>query len=132
MTGTEINLPEPKKANPTTSGFTWLATILACAYFIWTGISLYHSTPSFIALFSSMGVDMPLSTRIVIGTYRFLYPALFGGMTALVVLKQFFIREKWANLGITFMATVLVGLSSDAIVRALYHPINDLVEKVGK
>jgi type II secretory pathway component PulF len=132
MTGPEINLPESKKANASKSVFTWLATILACAYFIWTGIFLYHSTPAFTALFSSIGVDIPLSTRIVIRTYRFLYPALFGGMTVLMILKQFFVREKWASLSITFMATVLAGLASDEIVRALYHPINDLVEKVGK
>ena len=40
---------------------------------------LYLSTPKFIDLYSSLGVELPLATRIVIGTYRFGHPLWFGG-----------------------------------------------------
>jgi hypothetical protein len=56
------------------SVFTWIATALACAYIVWTGTMLYLSTPIFINMFMSMGVELPLATRILIATYRLGYP----------------------------------------------------------
>jgi Na+/H+-translocating membrane pyrophosphatase len=133
MAATEIDLVKPSETPRTTSVLTWLASLLACAYFAWMGISLYRSTAVFIDMFSSMGVDLPLSTRIVVTSYHFLYPVLFGGMAVLVITKQFFVREKrWVSVSITLMAMVLVSLISEVITSTLYRPINDLIEKLGK
>jgi hypothetical protein len=93
---------------------------------------LYLSTPKFIDLYSSIGVELPLATRIVIGTYRFGYPLWFGGATALVITKQFFVREKWPNLSISLVAVVIVDIISRTAVWALYRPIFDLTEKLNK
>lgn len=114
------------------SVFTWTATALACAYIVWSGTMLYLSTPRFIDLFSSMGLELPLPTRIVIATYRFGYPLWFGGATALVIAKQFFVREKWPNLSISLMAVVMVDILSRTVVWALYRPIFDMTEKLNK
>jgi hypothetical protein len=112
--------------------FTWAATVLACAYMVWSGTMLYLSTPKFIDMYSSMGVELPLATRIVIATYRFGYPLWFGGATALVITKQFYVRQKWPNLSITLVAVVMVDIISRGIVWALYRPIFDLTEKLNK
>ena len=111
---------------------TWTITLLACVYFAYSGFSLYYSTGIFINMFNSMGVDLHLSTKIVIASYHFLYPVLFGGAAALVITKQFFVQQKWINLSITLATAFLVGLISNEIVRALYRPIFDLQEKLSK
>jgi hypothetical protein len=122
------------KAEPPGRGsvFTWIATILACAYILWSGTMLYLSTPRFIDLYSSLGVELPLATRIVIATYRFGYPLWFGGATALVIAKQFYVREKWPNLSISLMAVVMVDIAGRTAVWALYRPLFDLTEKLNK
>ena len=111
---------------------TWLVTILACVYIGWIGASLYYSTPIFINMYISMGVDLNLSTKILIRFYRLMYPILFGGIAALVITKQLFVRDKWISVSITLAATVAVNLSSEGIVRALYRPLFDMVEKLSK
>jgi cytosine/uracil/thiamine/allantoin permease len=125
---------EPLQANPAQRGsiFTWIATILACAYIVWTGVMLYMSTPKFVDMYNSMGVELPLSTRIVIATYRFGYPLWFGGATALVIVKQFYMREKWPNLSISLAAVVMVDIISRVIIWALYRPLFDVMEKLNK
>src|SRR5215467_3939451 len=93
--------PRLQKADPPARGsvFTWTATILACAYILWTNTMLYISTPKFIDLYSNMDIELPLPTRIVFAVYRFAYPLLFLGATALLIAKQFYVREKWISLG---------------------------------
>lgn len=93
---------------------------------------LYLSTPKFIDMYLSMGVELPLATRIVIATYRFGYPLWFGGATALVIAKQFYVGEKWPNLSISLMAVVMVDIISRTIVWALYRPLFDMAEKLSK
>jgi hypothetical protein len=112
--------------------FTWLVTLMACAYIAWLGASLYHSTRIFIDLYISSGVEFLLSTKILIAFYRFLYPIIFGGMAALLITKQFFVRDKWVSVSVTLAATLAASLIGDAIVRALYHPLFNLMEKLNK
>jgi hypothetical protein len=119
-------------SEPEARVFTWIATILACAYILWSGTMLYLSTPRFIDLYSSLGVDLPLATRIVLTVYRFAYPLLFGGATALIITKQFYVRAKWINLAITLASTLVVDIISRGTIWALYRPIFDLTEKLSK
>ncbi len=93
---------------------------------------LYLSTPKFIDMYSSMGVELPLPTKIVIATYRFGYPFWFGGATVLLIGKQFSVREKWRNLSITLATVVVVTIIENWVVRALYRPMLDMVEKLNK
>ena len=125
---------EDKSARNGRSGetLTWTATILAFGYIVWTGTALYFSTPIFINMYGSVGVDLALSTKILIGFYRLMYPVLFGGIAALVITKQFFVRDKWISVSVTLAATVAVSLISEGIVRALYRPLFDMVDKLNK
>ena len=131
MATTEPDLP---KADQPVRGsvFTWIATVLACAYIVWSGTMLYLSTTTFIDMYKSMGVELPLATRIVFAVYRFAYPLLFGGATALVIAKQFYVRAKWINLGITLAAALVVDIISQGTFWALYHPLREFTEKLNK
>jgi type II secretory pathway component PulF len=111
---------------------TWPATILAFTYIVWTGTALYFSTPIFINMYVNMGVDLTLSTKILIGFYRLMYPILFGGIAALVITKQFFVRDKWISVSVTLAATLAVSLINEGIVRALYRPLFDMGEKLNR
>jgi hypothetical protein len=122
-------LPLPK---PEARVFTWTATVLACAYIVWSGTMLYLATPNFINMYSSMGVDLPLATRIVSAVYRFAYPLLFGGATALIIAKQFYVRAKWINLCITLASALVVDIISRGTIWALYRPLFDVMEKLNK
>jgi cellulose synthase/poly-beta-1,6-N-acetylglucosamine synthase-like glycosyltransferase len=128
--------PEPglQKADPPVRGsvFTWIATILACAYILWSGTMLYLATPRFADLYSSLNAELPLPTRIVLAVYRFAYPLLFLGATALVIAKQFYVREKWVSLSITLGAVLVVEIMSRGTIWALYRPIFEMTEKLNK
>jgi hypothetical protein len=131
MATTQPDLP---KADPPVRGsiFTWTVTVLACAYILWTGTMLYLATPRFADLYSSLNAELPLPTRIVFAVYRFAYPLLFLGAAALIIAKQFYVREKWVNLGITLGATLVVEIMSRGTIWALYHPMFDMAEKLHK
>jgi hypothetical protein len=132
MAITKAGALEPNEIERPGNILTWTVTILASVYIGWIGASLYYSTPIFINMSSSMGVDLQLSTKILIGFYRLMYPALFGGLAALVITKQFFVRDKWISVSVTLATTVAAGLISDGIVRALYRPLFDMAEKLSK
>src|SRR5258708_13850421 len=123
---------EDKPAGNDRSGsvLTWIVTILAFGYIVWTGTSLYFSTPIFLNMYGSVGVDLHLSTRLLIGFYRLMYPILFGGIAALVITKQFFVRDKWITVSVTLAAPVAANLISEGIVSVLYRPLLDYMEKL--
>jgi len=132
MATTDVGFYKPSENNSPGNILTWVATILACAYIVWSGTMLYLSTPKFMDLYSSIGVELPLATRIVFATYRFGFPLFFGGTTALLIAKQFYVRGKWQNLSITLAALVMATIIGGGIVRALYHPLFEMAEKLNK
>jgi hypothetical protein len=109
---------------------TWIVTILACAYLGWTGFSLYRATAAFSDLYDSMNTEMRGLTLFVFHAYRWLYPSLFGGASAFLITKQFFVRKMWISLTITFVAAVVLGIVGDGIARSLYGPIWDFPQKL--
>ena len=131
MATTEPDLP---KADQPGRGsiFTWIATVLACAYIVWSGTMLYLSTTTFIDMYKSMGVELPLATKIVFAVYRFAYPVLFLGATALVIAKQFYVREKWINVGITLAAALVADIISQGTLWVLYRPLREFAEKLNR
>lgn len=83
-------------------------------------------------MFASMGAQVPVVTSFVIGNYQWFCPGLFGGAVALVIAKQFFIRNKWQNVTTTCAAMVFVVLANSAMVHALYRPLFDIMEKLNR
>ncbi len=110
---------------------TWAVSLFASAYLAWLGISLYYSTPIFLKMYASIGAELPLATRLLY-SFRWFYPLLFLGAIAVVIAKQFNVREKWRNLAITFGVFAVMEALSNAMVHALYAPLLDLMEKLAK
>ena len=132
MTTDAAGAAQGKEITKPGTPLTWAISIAACIYLLWTCAMLFYSTGVFANLFASMGVDPPLPTRIVIGTYRFTYPVLFGGAAVLVIAKQFYIREKWINISTTLGTVWVLDIIGNEIVRVLYRPLLDIMEKLSK
>ncbi|OAI57560.1 hypothetical protein AYO50_01325 [Acidobacteria bacterium SCGC AG-212-P17] len=132
MANPDVVLLKPNEIDRPGKILTWIVTVLACAYIGWVGASLYYSTPIFINMYTSMGVDLHLPIKILIGFYRVMYPILFGGMAALVITKQLFVRDKWFSVSLTLAAALAVSLIGYGIVRTLYQPLFDVMEKLNK
>ncbi|HEY5028855.1 MAG TPA: hypothetical protein VIK39_10635, partial [Candidatus Angelobacter sp.] len=86
----------------------------------------------YINMYKSMGVELLGPSWFVMQNYYWSYPILFAGAAALVIAKQFFVRQKWISLTITLAAVVVVDVVSSGIVRALYRPLLDYMEKLNK
>ncbi|MGZ4788054.1 MAG: hypothetical protein ACXVZV_10315 [Terriglobales bacterium] len=113
------------------AALTWTASLIACFYIIWTGLSLYLSLPSLINLYASIGVALPLAVRILIAGYPGLYFIIFGGASVLVIAKQFFVRDNRQSLTLTLATTLAAAIAANAMLRALYHPLLDVMNKLG-
>src|ERR1043166_613535 len=123
MASPHFSTPQPAQHDSSQNIFTWFVTILACAYVAWIGIALYRSTPVFAAMFASMGVQLPAATSFVLRNYSWYCPVLFGGAVVLLIVKQFFIRDKWKNLALILATVVLIDFAANGIVQALYRPL---------
>jgi len=127
-----VELDKNGRTDRSGTAITWLATVLACAYFLWIGWSLYQSISIFANMYASMGVELPFVIRFVIASYHWLFPVFFVGAAIAMIVKQFFVRDKWINLSITFITALAVDLAGSGIVRVLYRPLFDLMEKLSK
>jgi hypothetical protein len=132
MASPHFSTPPPAQRDSSQDILNWFVTILACAYIAWIGITLFQSTTAFAAMFASMGVQLSAATIFVMHNYFWYCPVLFGGAVALLIAKQFFIRDKWKNLALTFAAVVLIDFVANGIVQALYRPLFEIMEKLNK
>ena len=130
MTSSQTSCFQPLESAPRGTLFTWIMTIMVCAYIAWTGVSLYRSTAAFSAMYDSMDVQLQGSTWFVIHHYRWVFPSLFGSALSLLITKEVFVRRKWISLTITLATAIAIGAAGDGIVMALYAPVNHLGEKL--
>lgn len=102
---------------------TWILTILACFYIAGTGIVLYYSTSQFNGMYDSMAVETTGRAWFIFHCYRWFYPSFFGGASALLITKEFFIRRTWMNVAITLAVSTAIWISGEVMAFALYDPI---------
>lgn len=102
---------------------TWILTILACVYIAGTGIVLYYSTGQFNSMYDSMAAQMTGRAWFIFHCYRWFYPSFFGGASALLITKEFFIRRTWMNVAITLAVSTAIWISGEVMAFALYDPI---------
>jgi hypothetical protein len=108
----------------------WSASILCCLYFAWAFGSLIYFAKGFTDLYSSLGVELPAVTRIILATYRFMFPALFCADAAFVVVKEIRMTNKWASLGITLGALVAVFATVIWFKMLICYPVANFTEKL--
>ena len=79
-----------------------------------------------------MGVQLPASTRFVIANESWFYAVLFIGAAALILAKEFLIRDKRLSLGVTLMLSLLMIFAADWIRGTFLQPLLDLAEKLSR
>jgi hypothetical protein len=108
----------------------WVTTAVACLYCGWMGIYQWRATGAFGAMFEGLGSDLPTATRILI-TYRtWIYPGVFGGLVALLVAKEFIVRDKRLSTMLTFLVTIGAQFVAQWMVTVYYLPLFDLIQKL--
>ena len=109
---------------------TWIPTILACFYIAGTGIVLYYSTSVFDGMYNSMGAQITGRAWFIFHFYRWFYPSFFGGASAFLITKEFFIRWTWMSVAITLAVSVAVAIAGEIITLALYDPLKLFQERL--
>jgi hypothetical protein len=120
--------------NPTADGkglqvIAWATSVLASGYFIFMYFQTSRVIHTFADLFSGLGVDLPLNTRMVL-TSQYLLPLLFICPAVLVVGKELFMRDKKLSLATTFFVALVVVFAMGWIHSALFAPLESIVQKI--
>jgi type II secretory pathway component PulF len=113
-------------------GLAWVAALLVSLCCICTCVFLLRSTGIFRELFKGLGVELPLTTRLLIATYSWLYPLLFVGAAVLVIAKEFALRDVRSKLAATVIIFVAAVSSAGLVQYVLYLPLLELVKKLSQ
>lgn len=120
----------PSQLSPKVSRIPWLVVVVSCLYFVWVGFGFTSVLSIFSKLYGSMGVGLPLPTRILLSSRLWLLPLLFTGAAMLTIairLVEFSRRQ----LRIVGVALFLIGAVLPAlIVWSLYMPLFALIGKL--
>jgi hypothetical protein len=87
MKASEIQINRrPEKSHVRTVGFfAWFACLT-----VW--LLRFHSTGTFGEMFKGLGVHLSFVTKVLISTYIWIYPLLFGGAGASLIANEILVR----------------------------------------
>src|SRR5438105_4981189 len=99
------------------------------------GVILWKVIPTFASLFSGLGADLPLPTRIVIALsdnlVRFFPFLLVGGGAAAYGFKSYYATDNGRRtIDLVSLKMPVLGIVVGGIVIAMYLPIFDLISKL--
>jgi hypothetical protein len=118
-----------REEDPTRSEvlLAWAADVLAVLYFGWSYVGLSRHTTALGAIIQNLGAEVPGPTAFVMAHHGWLYPAVFGGATALLVAKEIRIRDKRLSVSVTFLTALVVLWMSDYFKSVLFLPLLDVI-----
>ncbi len=109
--------------------FAWTATAIACLYFAWLAFTLWRHASAFGAIFRGMGLELPSATRLAV-EHVWIYPALFGILALVAVIKEWIVRDKRTSVMLSFVVMML-GQWAAGIATALYQqPMLDIMRRI--
>src|ERR1700720_1103948 len=102
---------------------SWLATGIVALFCVMTGLYLVRAIPIFATMFQGLGVELPLSTRLLLATYYWVLPVLFVALAVFVVWKEISLRELRYRIIVT-ITVFLAALGAPGLVMlVLYQPL---------
>jgi hypothetical protein len=111
---------------------SWLATGIVALFCVMTGLYLVRAIPIFATMFQGLGVELPLSTRLLLATYYWVLPVLFVALAVFVVWKEISLRELRYRIIVT-ITVFLAALGAPGLVMlVLYQPLFTLIKKLGE
>jgi len=109
----------------------WMTTGIAGLYCGWMGVYHWRSTGSFGAMFHGLGGELPAATRVLIDYRSWIYPGVFGGLVAILVAKEFVVRDKRLSTMLTFLVTIAAQFLAQWMVTVYYLPLFELINRLG-
>ncbi len=111
---------------------SWVVTVLASAYVLWTTFSLAQRVPTFAKTFHDLGAELPLLTRLVLGVGRpaIAWPLALAVVTFLVV-KEFRVKPAGARLALSAIVCVITALVAAIATHAIIEPMRRLMTQIG-
>jgi hypothetical protein len=116
---------------PDDNALSWMVTTLAISYVVWIGYFLPRRVSTFARLFSGLGAELPLPTRVVIATCipAVLWPVTLGAVAFLIV-KELRIERLRTRVLISVIVFMATACASAVISEAIFQPMVSLLEQV--
>jgi len=113
-------------------GLAWTGTLLASMYFFWTAYHLRHFAKVMGNTYGTMGVALPLSTRISMVLPLQLVPLLMFLVVGFLIGKELLLQDKRMTLAITLFTVLAVNIGVNVIAANYLLPFQELMEKLGR
>jgi hypothetical protein len=109
----------------------WIAAVVASCYVGWTGYVLAHRAQAFQILFSGLGAELPLPTRVVLAACRpiVVWPVTIG-MIAFLMVKEAKIQRVVTRVFISILVFMAAACAAAVVTEALFQPMFQLIERV--
>jgi hypothetical protein len=109
----------------------WIAAVFAGCYVGWTGYILVHRANAFQLLFSGLGAELPIPTRIVLAACRpiVVWPVTIG-MIAFLVVKEAKVERVVARVFISILVFMAAACAAVVVTEALFQPMFQLIEHI--
>lgn len=113
----------------------WGATVWTCLYAVYlTGVLLRH-TAGIAGLLDGLGAGLGADLEapaFLFAHYRWLYPTVIAAVAALVVAKEFWIRDKRVSLVVTLAAVIALQTGTTLAWDLCTRPMTSMIEKLAR
>src|SRR5262245_40296079 len=108
---------------------SWSGAAISAVYLCWCGFVLRRGAIGLGAFLTSMQASVPVPTKFVV-THSTWLAVSFSTAGALILLKEFLVRDKRFSLMLTMLAVIVVRALADVVLRLFYLPLTDLIANI--
>ena len=123
---------ELKESGSQGAGLAWAGTLLASIYFLWTAYHLRHFAKVMGNTYGTMGVELPISTRLSMFLPLHVIPLLLVLVVAFSIGKELLLQDKRMTLAITLFTVLAVNIGANVIEASYLLPFQELMEQLGR
>ena len=114
------------------AGLAWTGTLLASVYFFWTAHHLRHFAQVMGNTYGTMGVELPLPTRLSMFLPLHVIPLVLVLIVAFSIGKELLLPDKRMTLAITLFTVLAVNIGASVIEASYLLPFEQLMEQLGR
>lgn len=111
---------------------SWTVTTLTVGYLIWIGVTLTERVASFAGLFTSLGAELPVPTRLAIGASQPLIVwSLVAVATIVLLANQMRTTRPHVQLAVSVTVFMVTAVLASLITEAMFAPLLQLIRQIG-
>jgi hypothetical protein len=127
-TGTGVGTAETERKERTVA---WTATIVACVYCGWLGLTVWRDSVEFGPTFGRLGVELPAVTRLLVNHGAAIGAVWAMVFIALLLVKEIFVRDKRLSAMLTCLVAIVAQFAAHWVTRLYFQPLFDILRKLG-